>query len=310
LAARRAHAQSLGQRDPAELTTAARKRIARAEDDSRALSRGTALYWHTFDARRTATFDEYAAILHRGVFSAAEGNMAKRSRTAMSMNYFEGRYFNELIGTLMLVLIGCGSIVLSGFAVPAAALQIGMAFGLTVAAVAYSFGLASSGHINPAVTIAVWSAGRMSTTDAIMYIVYQLIGALLGAGILMLIMTGKAGTPATVANLGQNVILGGYSIAAAIAVEFIATLIFTLVILGATGGRAGPAMAGLIIGLTLVALHLAFISINGLSVNPARSFGPAVFVRGAALEQLWIFLLAPSAAGWLAGWVYKSKWLD
>jgi aquaporin Z len=226
------------------------------------------------------------------------------------MNYFDGRYLCEMIGTLMLVLIGCGSIVLSGFAAPAGALQIGAAFGLAVTAVAYSFGMASGGHINPAVSIAMWSAGRMKGGDCIMYIIYQLIGAAIGAGILLLIATGKAGAPATVANLGQNVIMGGYSLGTVIGVEFVATLIFALVILGATASRGGPAIAGLIIGLTLLALHLAFISVDGLSVNPARSFGPAVWVRGVALEQLWIFILAPAVGGWLAGWLYQSKWLN
>lgn len=233
--------------------------------------------------------------------------MAKKSRTASSMNYFDTRYLCEMVGTLMLVLIGCGAIVLSGFATPAAALQIGTAFGLAVTAVAYSIGLASGGHINPAVTIAMWSAGRMRTNDAVMYIIYQLVGGAIGAGLLMLIVMGKGGAPATVTALGQNVVMGGYSLATAVGVEFVATLIFTMVILGVTGFRGGAALAGLIIGLTLLALHLAFISVTGLSVNPARSFGPAVFVRGAALEQLWIFLLVPSVAGWIAGWLHQQK---
>jgi len=236
--------------------------------------------------------------------------MAKKSRSVSGMNYFDGRYFCELIGTLMLVLIGCGATVLSGLAIPAQALQIGAAFGLAVTAVAYSFGMVSGGHINPAVTIAMWSAGRMSAGDAIMYIIYQLIGGAIGAGLLMLIVMGKGGAPAAVTSLGQNVIMGGYSLGTVIGVEFIATLIFALVILGATAARGGPAIAGLIIGLTLVALHLAFISVDGLSVNPARSFGPAVWVRGVALEQLWIFILTPAVAGWLAGWLFQSKWLS
>ena len=232
--------------------------------------------------------------------------MAKRSRSSSQSNLdlFDGRYWCEMIGTLMLVLIGCGSIVLSGFAVPAAALQIGTAFGLTVAAVVYSIGLASGGHINPAVTVAMWSAGRMRLDDAAMYIIYQLIGAAIGAGLLYAILQGKV-PPGAATNLGQNVILGGYSVAAVLGVEFVATLIFTLVILGATSARAGAAMAGLIIGLTLIALHLAFISVDGLSVNPARSFGPAVWVQGVALNQLWIFFVAPIAAGWVAGWLHK-----
>lgn len=237
--------------------------------------------------------------------------MAKRSRSASSMNLLDGRYWCELIGTAMLVLIGCSAIVLSGFGAPAGALQVGAAFGLAVTAVAYSFGTASGGHVNPAVTVAMATAGRMSWwPDAIMYILYQLVGAAIGAGILWLIVTGKAGAPATVANLGQNVIMGGYSVATVIGVEFVATLIFALVILGATASRGGPAIAGLIIGLTLVALHLAFISVDGLSVNPARSFGPAVWVRGVALDQIWIFFLAPLVGGFVAGWLHQQKWLS
>ena len=235
--------------------------------------------------------------------------MAKRSRNASSMDYFAARYWCELVGTAILVLVGCSTIVLSGFGAPAGALQIGTAFGLAVTAVAYSLGTVSGGHVNPAVSIAMATAGRMSWVDAVMYIIYQLIGAAIGAGILMLIVMGKAGAPAPVANLGQNVIMGGYSVATVIGVEFVATLIFALVILGATASRGGPAMAGLIIGLTLVALHLAFISVDLLSVNPARSFGPAIFVRGAALEQLWIFFVGPIAGGFVAGWLYQQKWL-
>jgi aquaporin Z len=237
--------------------------------------------------------------------------MAKRSRSATrsGMDYFDGRYWCELIGTAMLVLIGCGAIVLSGFAAPASALQIGAAFGLAVTAVAYSIGLASGGHVNPAVTIAMWAAGRMRSGDAVMYIIYQLIGGIIGAGLLVAILAGKGGAPGAVTALGQNVISSGYSLGTAIGVELIATLIFTLVVLGATAVRGGPAIAGLVIGLTLLALHLAFISVDGLSVNPARSLGPAVWVRGVALEQVWIFLLVPAVAGWLAGWLSKSRWI-
>lgn len=237
--------------------------------------------------------------------------MAKRSRTASSVNYFEGRYWCELIGTAILVLIGCGSFALSGFGAPAGALQIGTAFGLAVTAVAYSFGTISGGHINPAVSAAMATAGRMSWADAILYIVYQLIGAVIGALILWAIVRGKAdGVSAPVTSLGQNVILGGYTVLTVLCVEFIATLIFALVILGVTATRGGSsAVAGLIIGLTLLALHLAFIGVDALSVNPARSFGPAVIVQGAALEQLWIFFVGPLAGGLVAGWVHQQKWL-
>jgi aquaporin Z len=235
--------------------------------------------------------------------------MAKRSRNASSMDWFAGNLWCEMIGTAMLVLIGCSAIVLSGFGAPAGALQVGSAFGLAATAVMYSVGMASGGHINPAVTVAMATAGRMSWMDALAYIIYQLIGAAIGAGILWLMLKGKAGAPATVGNLGQNIIMGGYTQAAVIGVEIVATLIFALVFLGATASRGGPAIAGLIIGLTLVALHLAFISVDGLSVNPARSFGPAVYVQGVALEQLWIFIVGPLVGGLIAGWLHQQKWL-
>ena len=235
--------------------------------------------------------------------------MAKRSRNASSVDFIAGKYWCEFIGTAILVLVGCSAIVLSGFGAPAGALQVGTAFGLAATAVMYSVGVASGGHINPAVSIAMATAGRMSWADAVMYIVYQLAGAVLGALVLWLILKGKGGAPATIANLGQNVIMGGYSVAAVIGVEFVATLIFALAFLGATSARGGPAIAGLIIGLTLVALHLAFITVDGLSVNPARSFGPAVFVQGVALEQLWIFVVGPIAGGLVAGWLHQQKWL-
>jgi aquaporin Z len=235
--------------------------------------------------------------------------MAKRSRNASSIDFLDNRYVCELIGMAILVLVGCSAIVLSGFGAPAGALQVGAAFGLAFTAMAYSIGAASGGHLNPAVSVAMATAGRMSWADAVMYIVYQLIGALIGAGILWLILKGKAGAPAAVANLGQNVIMGGYSAATVIGVEFIATLIFALVFLGATASRGGGALAGLIIGLTLLALHLAFISVDGLSVNPARSFGPAAYVQGVALEQLWIFIVGPIAGGLVAGWLHQQKLL-
>lgn len=234
--------------------------------------------------------------------------MAKKSRTTNSVDFFDVRYLCECIGTMMLVLIGCSAIVLSGFAAPAGALQIGAAFGLAWTAVAYSFGTVSGGHINPAVTAAMWSAGRIGGLDAIMYVIYQVIGGIIGAGLIYWILQGKGGAPAAaVSNLGQNIVTGGYTMWAALGVEFIATLIFTMVILGVTATR-GMVLAGLIVGLTLLVLHLAFISVNGLSVNPARSIGPAVWVRGIALEQVWIFIVSPIVAGLLAGWMHKSKW--
>lgn len=234
--------------------------------------------------------------------------MAKKSRSSSRAsngpNYFQGKYLSEFFGTMILVLIGCGAIVLSGFGGAPQALQVGAAFGLAYTAVAYSIGLLSGGHINPAVTIAMWSAGRMRGSDAIPYIVWQLLGGIVGAGLLVLILMGKGQTAVTA--LGQNSYAAG-GIGVAALVEFLATLIFALVFLGASSVRGGPALAGLVIGLTLVALHLAFISVTGLSTNPARSLAPAVWVRGDALTQVWLFLLVPAIAGWLAGWLAKRK---
>jgi len=223
----------------------------------------------------------------------------------------------EFIGTLALILIGCGAIVIGGFgaAAPLGILPIALAFGLTVMAMAYGIGPISGAHINPAVTVSMWVAGRIKTMDAVGYIVAQCIGGIAGAGILVLILKGKlAGYHLHAAGLGQTGwgegYLGGYSVEAAIATEFIATLLFTLVILGATSAKGATPVAGLAIGLTLVVLHFPFINITGLSVNPARSLGPAVFVGGKALAQLWLFLIVPTVAGAVSGWLFKAKVLE
>jgi len=227
------------------------------------------------------------------------------------------KYLAEFVGTLTLVLVGCGSIVVGGFggAFPIGILPIAMAFGLTVTAMAYTVGPISGCHLNPAVTVALWTAGRIRTADVPGYVVAQLIGGIIGAGLLVLILHGKlAPYDIAKAGLGQNGwgpgYLGGYSLTAAIVTEFIATLVFTLVILGSSSGKGPTPFPGLVIGLTLVALHFPFINVTGLSVNPARSLGPAVFVGGQALAQVWLFLLVPTAAGAIAGWLVKSKTFD
>src|SRR5215831_6085993 len=232
-------------------------------------------------------------------------------------NYLDKRYLAELVGTLALVLVGCGAITMSGFggAFPLAILPIGLAFGLTVMAMAYGIGPISGAHLNPAVTVSMWVAGRIKTMDAVGYIVAQCIGGIAGAGILVLILKGKlAGYHLHAAGLGQTGwgegYLGGYSVEAAIATEFIATLLFTLVILGATSAKGATPVAGLAIGLTLVVLHFPFINVTGLSVNPARSLGPAVFIGGKALAQLWLFLVVPTVAGAVSGWLFKADVLE
>ncbi|SDR51130.1 aquaporin Z [Rhizobiales bacterium GAS113] len=225
------------------------------------------------------------------------------------------KYIAELFGTAVLVLVGCGSVVLSGFGptFPMGILPVGLAFGLAVTAMAYGIGPISGCHINPAVTLGVWAAGRMPASDVVGYIISQIIGAIIGASLLYVLATGKlAGYDLAKGGLGANGwgedYLGAYGTGAAVLAEFLATLIFIVVILGVTQKNGGqPATAGLAIGLTLFILHLAFINVTGLSVNPARSLGPAVFVGGHALSQLWLFLIVPSVAGLCAGFLFKAK---
>jgi aquaporin Z len=232
------------------------------------------------------------------------------------------KYLAEMFGTAMLVLIGCGAITVGGLGpvlgggqafAPLATISIGFAFGVTVMAMAYGIGPISGCHVNPAVTLGVWASGRMPTSEVAGYVVSQLIGAVVGAGILVILLSGKGGGyDLTTGGLGQNGwgegYLGGYRTIAAIIAEFIATFVFLVVILGVTQKTGGhPSTAGLAIGLTLMLLHLPFINITGLSVNPARSFGPAIFVGGKALAQIWLFLIVPSVAGLCAGFVFKAK---
>lgn len=222
------------------------------------------------------------------------------------------KYLAEVFGTAVLVLIGCASIVAEGFgaAAPIGFIGIGMTFGMTVTAMAFAIGPVSGCHLNPSVTAAVWASGRMSTNDAIGYIVAQLIGGIIGAGILYIIMTGKTGGyNVATSGLGQNG-WSSFSLTSAIIAEFVGTLIFTLVILAVTGSKGSTPMAGLIIGLTLMVIHFAFIPVSGSSVNGARSLGPALFVGGTALAQVWMYLLVPTIAGAVAGWLIKSKTLD
>jgi aquaporin Z len=231
--------------------------------------------------------------------------------------YLDKKYIAEFVGTLALVLVGCGAITIGGFgdAFPLGILPIALAFGLTVTAMAYGVGAISGAHLNPAVTVAMWAGGRIRTEDVAGYVIAQCVGAIVAAGLLVLILKGRQqGWDLSAKGLGQNGwgpgYLGGYTLGAAILVEFIATLLFTLVILGSTSGKGATPFPGLVIGLTLTALHFPFINVTGLSVNPARSLGPAVFVGGNALWQLWLFLVIPTIAGAAAGWLVKAKHLD
>lgn len=242
--------------------------------------------------------------------------MAKRARTSSpSVDVFDPRYVAEFVGTLILVLVGCGTPAITGVsaAAPAGILTIGLAFGITVTAMVYSIGAISGAHLNPAVSIAMWAAGRMRADDVPGYIIAQVLGGIAGAGLIVLILYSKTqGLNLAATNLGQNNFgagfLGGYPLASALLVEFLATLVFALVILGATSARGGGVVAGLVIGLTLTALHLPFFMVTALSVNPARSFGPAVWLFGtSAFTNVWVFIVAPIVGGAIAGWLHREK---
>lgn len=218
------------------------------------------------------------------------------------------KFIAEVIGTAILVLFGCGTAVIAGAAV--GFVGIALAFGLSIVAAAYGIGAISGAHLNPAVSFGMAAAGRMSVAEAVQYAIAQIIGAILGAGTLYLIASGKAGYSLATNGLGQNGYgpgyLGEYALGAALTFEAVMTFIFVTVILGVTGKGATPGFAGLAIGLTLTGIHLVGIDVTGVSVNPARSIGPALFVGGTALSQLWVFLLAPLVGGVAAGLAYKA----
>ncbi len=223
------------------------------------------------------------------------------------------KYFAEFIGTFTLVLFGCGTAVVAGASV--GVLGIAFAFGFALIAMAYGIGPISGCHINPAVSIGVFVAGRMDAKELIGYIVFQCLGAIGAAGILALIVNGQlAGFSVAESGLGQNGwgvgYLGEYSLAAAVLFEFVATFLFVTVILGSTQKGAPTQLAGLAIGITLVVIHIFGIQITGVSVNPARSLGPALFAGTHALSQLWLFLVVPVVGGFLAGLFFKVKLLE
>lgn len=218
-------------------------------------------------------------------------------------------YLAEFIGTFTLVLFGCGTAVVAGKSV--GVLGIAFAFGFALIAMAYGIGPISGCHINPAVSVGVFAAGRLSKKDLLGYVLGQVLGGIAVAVILGVIVTGSlAGYSVVASGLGQNGwgsgYLGGYGLAAAVVFEFIATLLFVVVILGATQEGAPTQFAGLAIGITLVAIHIFGINITGVSVNPARSLGPALVVGGQALAQVWMFLIVPTIASLLAGTIFRT----
>lgn len=218
------------------------------------------------------------------------------------------KYIAEMIGTMVLVLMGCGSAVFAGSIAGTVGAGVGtvgvaLAFGLSVVAMAYAIGGISGCHINPAITLGVLLAGRMKGKEAAMYMIFQVIGAIIGSTIIYaLISTGAYGGPTAT---GANSYVDGAMVQAFIA-ETIFTFIFVLVVLGSTDSKKGAGnLAGLAIGLTLVLVHIVCIPITGTSVNPARSIGPALFEGGVALSQLWLFIIAPFVGAALSALVWN-----
>jgi aquaporin Z len=223
------------------------------------------------------------------------------------------KYIAEFIGTFTLVLFGCGSAVIANSLtvgtdkIGVGLLGVSFAFGFALIGMAYSIGHVSGCHINPAVSLGVFLSGRMTSKDFGGYVIAQIIGGFAGAGALALIAPGKG--------FGENGFgagyLGEYTMVSAIAFEFIATLLFIIVILGSTQKGVNSDFAGLVIGITLVVIHIVGIPVTGVSVNPARSLGPAIFAglvgaKANAIPQLWVFLVFPMLAGAAAGFLYKD----
>lgn len=225
----------------------------------------------------------------------------------------------EFFGTFWLVLGGCGSAVLAAAfpGVGIGLLGVALAFGLTVLTMAYAVGGISGGHFNPAVSVGLATAGRFPWASVIPYIIAQVAGAIVAAGVLYLIASGKAGfaidpaAPGAFATNGYGAHSpGGYSFLAALVCEIVMTGFFLIIILGATGKSVPAGFAPIAIGLGLTLIHLISIPVTNTSVNPARSMGPALFVGGLALQQLWFFWVAPLIGGALGGLVYKGLLSD
>lgn len=223
------------------------------------------------------------------------------------------KFAAEFVGTFTLVLFGCGSAVLAGFGVVGQE-GIAWAFGLAIVAMAYGIGPVSGCHVNPAVSFGAWIAGRMPTSDLISYVIAQCAGAIVGAGVVYMIASGSPDYVLAVNGLGQNGYdansPGGYSMSSGFVFEVVATFIFLVTILGVTQAGAPSQLAGLAIGLTLTVIHIVGIQVTGVSVNPARSLGPALWVLGDALSQLWLFIVAPLIGAGLAGLAFRAKLLS
>ena len=217
----------------------------------------------------------------------------------------------ELIGTFWLVLGGCGSAVLAASFgnVGIGLLGVSLAFGLTVVTGAYALGPISGGHFNPAVSVGLWAGGRFPGNRLLPYIAAQVVGAIVAAGVLYCIASGKAGFDLSggfAANGYGEHSPGKYSLASGLVTEIVMTFMFLIVILGSTHTRAPNGFAGIAIGFALTLIHLVSIPITNTSVNPARSTGPALIVGGWALQQLWLFWVAPLVGALAAGWLFKA----
>ena len=221
------------------------------------------------------------------------------------------KYVAELIGTMVLTLVGCGVAVIVGCDTSGGVVATALAFGLSVVAMAYCIGRVSGCHINPAITVGMYLDKRMDARDAVGYIVFQFIGAIIGAAVLWFVLSQ---TGAGVTGLGTNgygeAVDSGITLAGALVVEVVMTFIFVLAALGVTSTKATSAQAGLVIGLTLVLVHLMAIGLTGTSVNPARSFGPALMMLAEgstlAIEQVWVFIVAPVIGAIIAALVWKA----
>ncbi len=221
------------------------------------------------------------------------------------------KLFAEFIGTFVLVLGGCGSAVLAAAfpGVGIGLLGVSLAFGLTVLTMVYAVGYISGGHFNPAVSFGLWAGKRFQASELLPYIVTQVVAAIVAAGVLYLIASGQPGVNVQHSGFAANGYgehsPGGYSLLSGLITEVVLTFIFLIIILGSTDKRAPQGFAAIAIGLGLTLVHLVGIPVTNMSVNPARSTGPAIFVGGWALAQLWLFWVAPIVGALLAGWAYR-----
>lgn len=222
-------------------------------------------------------------------------------------------YFAEFLGTACLIFVGCGSIAIGGYgpSFPTGALPVALAFGLCLTFLIYAIGPTSGCHVNPAITIGLWAANRFSASKIAGYVIAQCAGGVAGAALLAFILQGKANSYNLAASgLGQNGwgpgYLGNYGTAAAFLSEVVTTFIFMVAIVGVSMNEKAKEFAGISIGFALTAIILVFINVTGVSLNPARSLGPAVLVGGTALTQVWLFLIAPVIGAVLGGVVYRA----